>query len=92
MTDTSLAASTFLQNGIRLYPNPAKTELSLTNTNNLHLKSFTIIDLSGKVVLQQTLSTMPLYTINVATIAKGLYMAVVETQSGNRMTSKIAIE
>ncbi|MDI9256271.1 PQQ-dependent sugar dehydrogenase [Flavobacterium sedimenticola] len=92
LTDTSLAATDFEQNGIRLYPNPAKTELSMTNNNNLDLKSFTITDLSGKVVLQQTLSTMPIYTINVAAITKGLYLAVVETQSGERLTTKVAIE
>jgi glucose/arabinose dehydrogenase len=92
LIDTSLATDTFTQNSIRMYPNPAKTELFLKNENTIVLKSVKIMDLSGKTILSQDLNNSEINTINVAAIAKGVYLVEVKNQTGNYFQSKLVIE
>lgn len=90
--DTSLATDSFAQNGIRLYPNPARTELFLRNENGIPLKSLRIIDLTGKVILRQNLENTEVNIINVTAVSKGLYLAEVENQAGNYFQTKLIVE
>ncbi len=90
--DTSLGTDSFTQNNIRLYPNPAKTELFLKNENTIRLKSVKIIDLSGKTILNQDLNDSEINSINISSIAKGMYLVEVKNQSGNYFQSKLVVE
>lgn len=45
----SLATSSFVNNSIRVYPNPTKDYIKLSNTDNILFSSIEIIDLTGKV-------------------------------------------
>jgi len=92
LIDTSLAIDTFTQNNIRMYPNPAKTELFLKNENAIGLKSLKIIDLSGKTILSQELNNSELNAINISGIAKGMYLVEVKNQTGNYFQSKLVVE
>ncbi len=90
--DTSMDTDTFAQNNIRMYPNPAKTELFLKNENTIGLKSLKIIDLSGKTILSQDLNDGEINSINISTIAKGIYLVEVKNQTGNYFQSKLVVE
>ncbi|MFN3968937.1 PQQ-dependent sugar dehydrogenase [Flavobacterium sp.] len=90
--DTSLSTDNFAQNNIRLYPNPAKTELFLKNENTIRLKSVKIIDLSGKIILSQDLNDSEINAINISGIAKGMFLVEVKNQSGNSFQSKLVVE
>jgi Zn-dependent M28 family amino/carboxypeptidase len=78
---------------ISLYPNPASTDLnislgSLTQSNY----SISLLDIQGKVVLNKQIENAGLIeTVSLQGIAKGMYLAVVQTNN-NRYTKKIIIE
>jgi hypothetical protein len=78
---------------ISLYPNPASTDLnislgSLTQSNY----SISLLDIQGKVVLNKQIENAGLIeTVSLQGIAKGMYLAVVQTNN-NRYTKKIIVE
>jgi hypothetical protein len=92
LIDTSLDTDTFTQNSIRMYPNPAKTEVFIKNENAIGLKSVSIIDLSGKTIVNQELNNTDINSINISSIVKGLYLVKVENQSGHYFQSKLIVE
>jgi len=78
---------------ISFYPNPAKEFLNI-NLGNLTLDkvSFTLVDINGRNVIATQLNTQnQLERISVASIPKGIYLAVIETDS-KRITKKVVIE
>lgn len=92
LIDTSLNVSDFSNSMLRIYPNPANTELFIKNDNDIALISLKIIDLTGKVVHHQNLENTDTNTINISAIAKGLYLVEIETQPGNMFQSKLVVE
>ena len=77
---------------ISFYPNPAKEFLNI-NLGNLTLDkvSFTLVDINGRNVIATQLNTQnQLERISVASIPKGIYLAVIETDS-KRITKKVVI-
>jgi hypothetical protein len=79
LVNNTLAINDFnyLEN-LKIYPNPTSSILTLQTPNNLSLDNITITDLTGKVVLTQTINTT---LVNVASLASGMY--VIEAVSGN---------
>ena len=51
-----------------------------------------IIDLSGKTIVNQELNNTDINSINISSIAKGLYLVKVENQSGHYFQSKLIVE
>ncbi len=78
---------------ISLYPNPVSTILnislgSLTESDY----SFSLVDIQGKEVLNKQIKNASLIeTVSLQGIAKGMYLAVVQTNN-KRVTKKIIIE
>ncbi|HOD09603.1 MAG TPA: M28 family peptidase [Flavobacterium sp.] len=91
---SSLDNQNFIKdNQISLYPNPAKEFLNI-NLGNLTLDkvSFTLVDINGRNVIATQLNTQnQLERISVASIPKGIYLAVIETDS-KRITKKVVID
>ena len=71
LRDSSLSNATFDTIGFKLYPNPALNLLNLSFNNAFCLDKITIVDVTGKVVLEQTEN---LSSINVEQLAKGVYI------------------
>lgn len=63
-----LSTSNFALNAISIYPNPSKDEIQIETSSDL--KSYQIIDLQGKIVLQNALENK---TIDISGLAKGVY-------------------
>ena len=91
---SSLDNQNFIKdNQISFYPNPAKEFLNI-NLGNLTLDkvSFTLVDINGRNVIATQLNTQnQLERISVASIPKGIYLAVIETDS-KRITKKVVID
>lgn len=87
--DTALDTDNFARNGFSMYPNPTDSEVYLSNSNENILSKFSIVDMSGKLLLEQKLENMPLHTINTTSLESGVYIATIEDISGNRFTSKL---
>lgn len=72
-----LATSTFNNQLLTLYPNPAKTILQLQSSNDIAFNKIIITDSTGKIVVEQTANTNQ---INVEKLALGMYS--IEAYSG----------
>jgi len=79
-------------NAIQLYPNPVQNELVVQNDNNLALTAIQITDLTGKVVMRQSLATLETNQLSVAALAKGVYLVTIEGMSGRLFQTKLMVE
>jgi uncharacterized delta-60 repeat protein len=70
----SLATTSFDKNEMIIYPNPVKNLLNLSMNENVTIDRTTILDITGKVVLEQTKN---ISTINVEKLAKGVYILTI---------------
>ena len=89
LVDTSLSTISLNESEVTIFPNPATNELYIKNNNNLALQNISIADLTGKVVFNQDIQNIDSNAVNITSLAKGIYLVTVETQSGLTATSKI---
>lgn len=87
--DTAMGTDDFTKNGFSMYPNPADSELFLSNSNGTVLQKISIVDLSGKLLIDQKLENTPVNTINIGSLQTGIYVVTVEDTAGNTFTSKL---
>jgi len=74
----------FKDNQIKLYPNPASSELKINTSLQIH--EYTILNNIGSVILKGNL--LDAQSINVSSITDGLYIIKLEDKSGNQYQSK----
>jgi len=90
---TTLSNDTPLANQVSFYPSPAKgfINISMGSLNEANY-TFSLIDLNGKKVLEQTIENPQLIeTVSLDGLDKGMYLAVFET-SKERLTKKILVQ
>lgn len=92
MIDNSLTVNDFGFQGIQLFPNPANEIVSIKNENNLMLTTLIITDLTGKEVLKQPLDAVEINYCSIGTLAKGVYLATIESTSGRVYQTKLIKE
>lgn len=90
--DSSLSISEFEKNGFLMYPNPAKDKVFIRSMNDLALSKVQLYDISGKLLLTQMAEVSAEHNFDISTLAKGMYLVSIETQSGSRYQSKLAVE
>lgn len=90
--DTSLGLANMADGGFSMYPNPAASEVFIRSTSDRTLSTFSLYDLSGKLLMTQSLANVETNTINTGSLQSGLYVATVEDTSGARFTSKLTIK
>jgi hypothetical protein len=79
-------------NRISFYPNPADTKLTVTvDRGSAGEIMFSIFDITGKQVLQQSFRNVNQVTLDVSSLQPGLYMLKAETKEWPR-TSKLIIK
>ena len=65
-----------------LYPNPARDEITIQNTNNSVIKSISIVNIQGKIILSENLNNaVSIYKINTSDQAQGVYFIQVITEN-----------
>lgn len=79
--NTSLNVPENLYERIKIYPNPATTTLHLEMKNGLTVKNYSIYDITGKLLKQDSNT---LSTINVTHFSKGVYILKIQTDSGEQ--------
>ena len=60
-----------------IYPNPAISKITISRNNSLP-EQLKITDITGRIILQQTI-TSGSAEINLPTIAKGIYLVIIDT-------------
>ncbi len=88
ITNATLGTSDFSNENIKMYPNPTSSILNLNFSNQKTIDKVVVVDISGKIVLQQNQNTSQ---INVEKLAKGLYIIEVYSQNG-KFSSKFIKE
>ncbi|MBC7641438.1 MAG: T9SS type A sorting domain-containing protein [Flavobacterium sp.] len=66
----TLSTSGFEKNNMAIYPNPTKSQINLQFPNNVIADKVIITDLSGKIILEQTIKNN---TVNTENLAVGMY-------------------
>jgi len=70
-------------NGISLYPNPAKEEITIGNSQNLELYEAAIYDIRGRLLYQINLQGMGLTkTVSVQELATANYVVIIKGKDG----------
>ena len=74
-------------NSINIYPNPSDNELFVDLAkSSLNLKLIEIIDLNGKILLSQQISTDTFVKLNTSNLVQGMYQ--IRFTSDNQPFSK----
>lgn len=73
---------------ISVYPNPTTNTLNISNTNNLNIEKLTVIDVTGKTLLEQKNNTSQ---IDVQQLPAGLYILEI-TANGTKQHTKFIKE
>jgi len=68
------------QGDVLIYPNPAGSHLTI-NAGNDFIKSIQVYSLDGKLILDAVPEVFGRYKLNISRMAKGLYIARVETSN-----------
>lgn len=84
--DYVLATNQFEQIEIKVYPNPVGKELRIISDNYDDINEAVVYDLTGEVIL--TKKNSPINSIDVSSLASGIYFVQFQLSNGNRMTQK----
>ena len=88
-----LSTISFNEASLIMYPNPANTIVQLEVVNSLErISKVTLYDMLGKAVKVVTAPSSTTATIDVATVAKGVYLLEITSDSNAKVTKKIIIE
>lgn len=78
------------EKGVSIYPVPASNELIVKFLTDTRYSKASLIDLSGRVVLTTNLESLTEISLNVSTLARGIY--VLELNGVSNLKRKIVIE
>ena len=68
---------------VTLYPNPAKNSITIKNPQGLSLNKVSIYDLSGRLVISESLENMQSDgAINVSKLQSAIYLCIIESDRG----------
>ena len=88
---TPLSNSSFDDDKFEIYPNPASGEVYLKTKGLQFPGSITIVDITGKTVQQQTV-TSDTNSISIAALQTGLYIVSIKDQTGLIISSKLSVK
>ncbi|GAB4210027.1 MAG: hypothetical protein Fur0023_22380 [Bacteroidia bacterium] len=74
------------------FPNPASSSINIQTTDNSHIQTILLKDLTGKVLLQQNFSPpSTIVSIEVSALSNGLYLTEIHTSS-SIVTEKVVVQ
>ena len=77
-----LGTNEFLNSKFSISPNPANDFISISNSDNISVKSISLTDLNGRVVKQISYSDASNIQVNVADLASGMYLMNITSDQG----------
>lgn len=84
LTATAINSTVQLnKKAINLYPNPATTQLNISGEGLMENTEVTIIDITGKIVIQQKLNASVSTNIDINGLSAGVYVARIATTNGS---------
>ncbi|HSD06105.1 PQQ-dependent sugar dehydrogenase [Flavobacterium sp.] len=89
--DTSLGVKTNDIAPFVIYPNPAKSEIVIQNSNKNYPTEVSFFDLNGKLLLQQQLDNKAVNNVK-TNLAQGFYVITIKNDNGKIYSQKLIIE
>ncbi len=87
---TALATADFAQDSFKIYPNPAKSNVTISMANESTVKNVEIRNLLGKTVLKiEGSSTVT--QVDVSSLQSGVYLIEVESSQKEKIVKKLVI-
>jgi hypothetical protein len=75
----------------RIYPNPTENIFNIQFNNTVEAAHIKLVDMAGKVVMSKSVNNTADVSVNVSSLAPGMYFVKAET-SNNLITSKIFVK
>ncbi|MFN3640234.1 MAG: choice-of-anchor J domain-containing protein [Flavobacterium sp.] len=88
VTSASLSTENFFTRNLKLYPNPANNQFTLSSTTSL-IENVSIVDLNGRVVKNINVNSLSSLEANTSNLSSGMYFVNVETNIGKGSTKLI---
>jgi hypothetical protein len=76
---------------LRLYPNPAKDQITLQNTSDYKMESVTVYNVLGQVVYQGAVADAKQYQMDITGYASGIYTLRIEMNTGSAVMRKFEV-
>ncbi|MFT4782223.1 MAG: extracellular elastinolytic metalloproteinase, partial [Pseudohongiellaceae bacterium] len=77
----SLSIDEFSKDRLAIYPNPTRTELSISTRHNLGNVTIVIIDINGRVVLEMREDLFNTIRVNTSQLQSGLYILKIQGEN-----------
>ena len=78
------ASDSVLADALRLYPNPAKDVITISNNSNIELEGIAIYDMNGRLVKEiKTIDNSRNQTINISELSSGIYIIRIYNNQAN---------
>jgi gingipain R len=87
VTTNVLGSAAFNAGAIRLYPNPAGAQLTISHTVNNSGASYSVHDITGKLILKSGLPAGNSFTVDTSLYASGVYLLTIQSE-GTAHTQK----
>ncbi len=78
------------ENSFSVYPNPAGSYIQVINESGQRLKAISLTDLTGRELIVKQLSAVDEASIDLNSVASGMYLLQIETEQG-RLTKKVQV-
>ena len=85
-----LSLPNYEEEGILIYPNPAKDEIYIDHIGKKEIESLEVYDLWGRVVIQED-AFNPAFPLDLSGLAAGTYLVTIQTEK-ERLVKKIVLE
>lgn len=91
LADGTLGVAENDKKAFNVYPNPTKSEVFISSTDAAtYATTIEINDLNGKVLHSQKSDNQPISSVNIESLATGMYLMKIATNLGNIVTYKLA--
>ncbi len=87
----SMGISTFSNNSVSVYPNPATDVVTITNSSGGEISKVAIYDILGKKIYTLP-NSLPIITIDVSRFAKGMYLIELSSGSNTKVIKKLILK
>lgn len=81
---TNIDKTTWQEQGLKLYPNPAKEQLHIELVNAAKQVVYNIVDVSGKVLQAETTLRTQATIVNIGSLPAGVYFVQFKDESGTK--------
>jgi PKD repeat protein len=87
---TGIDNVSLLQKQLSIFPNPARTMVSVTSAAGIRMKSIQVFNLMGQQVMENTQINADKYNFNTSALAEGMYNIIINTDAG-KATKKLEV-